>query len=113
MIREGYEDLQRYRSDLLTNSKKTTRFYHESKEWEKGIEWKDVCVGDILKVEDEEYFPADMIVLRSSNKNGSCFIMTSSLDGEKNLKPKFALQGTQNEIVDGDNFHIEGTMEYG
>ena len=35
-----------------------------------------------------------MIVLRSSNKNGSCFIMTSSLDGEKNLKPKFALQGT-------------------
>lgn len=77
------------------------------------MEWKDVQVGDVLKVEDEEYFPADLIVLRSSNKNGSCFIMTSSLDGEKNLKPKFALKGTQEEIVDGEDFNIEGTMHYG
>ena len=39
--------------------------------------------------------------------------MTSSLDGEKNLKPKFALQGTQSGIVDGEDFNIQGSMEYG
>ena len=39
--------------------------------------------------------------------------MTSSLDGEKNLKPKFVLQGTQSGIVDGDDFDIQGTMQYG
>lgn len=33
-------------------------------------------------------FPADLIILSSSNEDGSAFINTSSLDGEKNLKPK-------------------------
>ena len=54
--------------------------------------WKDIFVGDIIKVEDEDYFPADLIVLCSSNMDGTCFIMTSSLDGEKNLKSKFAIK---------------------
>ena len=48
-------------------------------------------MGDIIKVEDEEYFPADLMLLCSSNLDGNCFIMTSSLDGEKNLKQKLAI----------------------
>jgi len=32
-------------------------------------------------------FPADMILLASSSK-GECYIQTSSLDGEKNLKKR-------------------------
>ena len=35
-----------------------------------------------------ETFPADLGVLATSNK-GDCFIKTSSLDGEKNLKKRF------------------------
>lgn len=91
MIREGYEDLKRYQADLETNSKKTKRYVQEKDEWEVDVEWKDLKVGDIIRIEDEQYFPADVIVLTSSNADGSCFIMTSSLDGEKNLKPKFAI----------------------
>lgn len=93
MIREGYEDLKRYKSDLETNSKKTKRYCQETEDWEVDVEWKDLFVGDVIRVEDEEYIPADLIVLSSSNKDGNCFIMTSSLDGEKNLKAKNAIEG--------------------
>jgi phospholipid-transporting ATPase len=39
--------------------------------------------------------PADTIVLGSEFESGVCYIETSSLDGEKNLKPKSALKETQ------------------
>ncbi len=113
MIREGYEDLKRYRSDLETNAKKTKRYCHETKDWEVDVEWKDLYVGDVIRVEEEEYLPADIVVLSSSNKTGGCYIMTSSLDGEKNLKPKFALKEIQNGIIDGNGFRILGTLRYG
>lgn len=92
MIREGYEDLKRYKSDLETNSKKTKRYCSDTRDWELDVEWKDLFVGDIIWVEGEEYFPADLIILSSSNKDGSCYIMTSPLDGEKNLKPKVSIE---------------------
>lgn len=112
IIREGFEDLKRYRSDLTTNSKKTKRFLHQSKEWETDVEWKDLYVGDVIRVEDQEYLPADLIVLASSSESGACFIQTSSLDGEKNLKPKFALPEVQDGIMDGKTFRIIGQLKY-
>lgn len=60
-----------------------------SGEW-KEIEWKDLKEGDIVKIVDLEYFPADIALIASSDEKGTAYIMTSSLDGEKNLKPKFA-----------------------
>jgi magnesium-transporting ATPase (P-type) len=45
-----------------------------------------------VRIKDLEYFPADLILIRSSSGNGMAYIMTSSLDGEKNLKPRFALK---------------------
>jgi P-type E1-E2 ATPase len=50
--------------------------------------WKDVKVGDICWIEDHEIISADMVVICSSLDSGVVFIETSSLDGEKNLKPK-------------------------
>lgn len=37
-------------------------------------------------------FPADLIVIGSSYESGVCYIETSSLDGEKNLKPKSSIK---------------------
>ncbi len=45
-------------------------------------------MGDICKVFENDVFPADLIALSSNLEGGACFIETSSLDGEKNLKPK-------------------------
>ena len=48
-------------------------------------------MGDLILIEDNDPFPADLLVLGSSYENGVCYIETSSLDGEKNLKPKSAI----------------------
>ena len=50
------------------------------------IKWRDVRVGQILKVEDEELFPADLMCLFSALEDQACFIKTTNLDGESNLK---------------------------
>lgn len=51
-------------------------------------------MGDILKIKQNQPFPADLICLCSSLENGACYIETGALDGEKNLKPKSALGQT-------------------
>jgi len=89
VIREGVEDIPRQQNDKKVNNlttpilKKDGQLHTEK--------WKEVKVGDILLVKDGEDFPADMVLLKSANDNGMAFIETASLDGEKNLKPKFCL----------------------
>lgn len=56
--------------------------------------WMDLRVGDIVKVEKDEYFPADLILLSSSYDEAICYVETTNLDGETNLKLKQALEVT-------------------
>jgi phospholipid-transporting ATPase len=56
--------------------------------------WADIQVGDLMLVKENESFPADLVVLSTYFESGVCFIETSSLDGEKNLKPKSAIGDT-------------------
>lgn len=117
MIREAFEDLARYKSDLETNSYKTTRYV--GREWEE-VEWKELIVGDIVRIEDMEYIPADIVVLTSVTNSkkpelnsGQCYIMTSSLDGEKNLKPRLSLKVTQNMYANKTDLIIGGKVVCG
>ncbi len=43
---------------------------------------------------DREYFPADIVLLSTTNPEGICYIETMNLDGETNLKMKKALSNT-------------------
>lgn len=110
IIREGIEDYSRHKSDVELNSM-ICSVYREGK-FQK-IQWADVQVGDIILVEEQETFPADLVVLATSLDNGNCYIETSSLDGEKNLKPRLAPKETCDKFSkSGDNaiFRLEGKI---
>ena len=85
MIREAFEDYQRYKSDSETN--KAPVFVLKEHQF-RYVRSDQVKVGDILLIEDGQTFPADLVLLNSSFADGTCFIQTSSLDGEKNLKKR-------------------------
>lgn len=57
-------------------------------------EWKNLKVGHIVKVEKDEFFPADLVLLSSSYEDAVCYVETMNLDGETNLKLKQALEVT-------------------
>ncbi|CAK55960.1 unnamed protein product (macronuclear) [Paramecium tetraurelia] len=92
MIREAMEDISRHKSDNEVNAMECTKIVNNK---QVKTTWADVRVGDLLFVSENEMFPADIIVLTSYFESGVCYIETSSLDGEKNLKPKSAIKETQ------------------
>lgn len=62
--------------------------------------WKEVKVGDIVRVQNNEEIPADIMILSSSDEDNCCFVETKNLDGETNLKVKQALKlTTENKKV--------------
>ncbi|KAF9160901.1 hypothetical protein DFQ26_005061 [Actinomortierella ambigua] len=62
------------------------------------IKWKDVAVGNIVRVDQNDWVPADLILLYSAGHEGSCYIETAALDGETNLKQRQALKVTNDMI---------------
>lgn len=54
-------------------------------------QWKDVQVGDFVRLYNEEQIPADIVVLATSDPDGACYVETKNLDGETNLKVREAL----------------------
>ena len=53
--------------------------------------WKNVMVGDFIRIYNEDQIPADVIVLATSDPDGACYVETKNLDGETNLKVREAV----------------------
>lgn len=54
----------------------------------------ELVVGDVVVLAEGEYIPADCVLLATSSAEGVCYMETSSLDGEKNLKVRQAVKET-------------------
>lgn len=52
------------------------------------VEWKDMIVGDIVRLNRDDNVPADLILLHATGPNCVAYIETMALDGETNLKSK-------------------------
>ncbi|XP_047023526.1 probable phospholipid-transporting ATPase IA isoform X7 [Helicoverpa zea] len=86
-IKEIVEDFKRHRADDETN-RRSVDILREGR-WST-ISWEQLLVGDVCKVVNNQFFPADIVMLASSEPQGISFIETSNLDGETNLKIRMA-----------------------
>lgn len=108
IVKEGYDDCRRYRLDRAENNRLASVLHaykpmvpssdrtneplasaSAPKNWA-DKKWKDVRVGDIVKLTRNEAAPADLVILHAKGVNGIAYIETMALDGETNLKSKQA-----------------------
>jgi len=94
-VKEYYEDYLRGLEDQHENNSEVNVWDCRKKAWIVSW-WQEVRPGDVVKIEKGkcQAFPADILLLKSSKKSGICYIETSNLDGETNLKLKQALPQT-------------------
>lgn len=85
-VKDGYDDYQRHQSDNVVNNRTVKKLVQNGSNFTwTTVHWMDVLVGDILRVENDENIPADMLVLSTNSEVGECFIETAELDGEDML----------------------------
>uniref|UniRef100_A0A4W6CQF1 Phospholipid-transporting ATPase n=1 Tax=Lates calcarifer TaxID=8187 RepID=A0A4W6CQF1_LATCA len=90
-IKQGYEDWLRHKADCSINEcpvdvvqqGKVVRTQSHK-----------LRVGDIVMVREDETFPCDLILLSSSRHDGTCYVTTTSLDGESSHKTYYAVPDT-------------------
>lgn len=79
--------LQTLKGDLLNQGLSISgkaRFHKDA--------WKSLVVGDFVRIYNDDELPADIIILATSDPDGSCYVETKNLDGETNLKVRSALR---------------------
>ncbi|CAH0560353.1 unnamed protein product [Brassicogethes aeneus] len=91
-VKDLFEDRRRHASDKRINNS-TCRIYNSEAMRYKKVLWKDVRVGDIIHLSNNEVVPADILLLKSSDPSGVCYIDTGHLDGETNLKQRQVARG--------------------
>uniref|UniRef100_A0A3P9QAL7 Phospholipid-transporting ATPase n=1 Tax=Poecilia reticulata TaxID=8081 RepID=A0A3P9QAL7_POERE len=92
ITREAIEEIRCYLRDKEVNSQVYSKL---SKRGTMKVKSSGIQVGDLIIVEKNQRVPADMIFLRTSERNGSCFLRTDQLDGETDWKLRLPVACTQ------------------
>ena len=107
-VKEAYDDYFRHKSDDAVNASVVTVVKPRKRAHGGGgggggggdstttttttttedVRWRDLKVGDVVRVKNNAEFPADIVLMQSSDATGVCYVETANLDGETNLKVK-------------------------
>ncbi|KAK2581679.1 hypothetical protein KPH14_002172 [Odynerus spinipes] len=104
-VKDAYDDFQRHSSDSQVNNRKSQTLRGTSLREEK---WSQVQVGDVIRMENDQFVAADVLLLSTSEPNGLCYIETAELDGETNLKCRQCLPETAEMM---DNHELIGQFD--
>ncbi|KAD3640376.1 hypothetical protein E3N88_29599 [Mikania micrantha] len=98
-VKDAYEDWRRHRSDRIENNRVSSVLVNDRFQMKK---WKDIHVGEIIKFSADDTIPCDTVLLSTSDPTGVAYIQTINLDGESNLKTRYAKQETLSKTPEKD-----------
>uniref|UniRef100_A0A663LZG5 Phospholipid-transporting ATPase n=1 Tax=Athene cunicularia TaxID=194338 RepID=A0A663LZG5_ATHCN len=109
-VKDGLEDYSKYKMDKRINNLLTKVYSRKEKKYIDEC-WKNVNVGDFIRLSRNEIIPADMVLLYSSDPDGICYIETAGLDGETNLKQRQVVRGYSEQVSEIDPEKFSSRIE--
>uniref|UniRef100_A0A673X2F8 Phospholipid-transporting ATPase n=1 Tax=Salmo trutta TaxID=8032 RepID=A0A673X2F8_SALTR len=107
-IKQGYEDWLRHKADCSINECPVDMV-------QQGMvvrtQSSKLRVGDVVMVREDETFPCDLILLSTSRGDGTCYVTTTSLDGESSHKTYYAVPDTMAFKTEQEVDSLHATIE--
>lgn len=112
LFREAIDDFRRHQRDEEVNSQKYTKIFRTKDHTISSelVSSSKLKVGDLIMVEKDQRVPADLVLIRTTEASGACFVRTDQLDGETDWKLRLAVPETQKLDSDENVFDIHATI---